>query len=134
PALKMVVNHRRYLSFYDVDFKALSPSTFIYTLLSLNALRGLGLYSVRNQTFAQINDRLLLGLAKNGLRSLTHRVDINPKNVTGDISGRGIIKFLTFDDAPSSLEVNHPRSLANSSKPSNPVGSPAVTLRAKFSS
>ncbi|KAH7709618.1 hypothetical protein AAVH_23110, partial [Aphelenchoides avenae] len=29
-------------------------------------------------------------------------------HVTGDISGRGIIKILTFDDAPRNLEVNHP--------------------------
>ncbi|KAH7720372.1 hypothetical protein AAVH_12183 [Aphelenchoides avenae] len=109
PALKMVVDQRRYLSFHDVDFKALSPSTFLDTLLGLNALRHLYLYSIRNQTFAQINDRLLLALAKSGLRDLSHSGDVNTDHVTGNLSGRGIIKFLTFDDAPRSLTVNHPR-------------------------
>lgn len=105
----MVVDQRRYLSFHDVDFKALSPSTFLDTLLGLNALRHLYLYSIRNQTFAQINDRLLLALAKSGLRDLSHSGDVNTDHVTGNLSGRGIIKFLTFDDAPRSLTVNHPR-------------------------
>ncbi|KAH7684526.1 hypothetical protein AAVH_40966, partial [Aphelenchoides avenae] len=109
PALKMVVDRRHYLNFHDVDFKALSSATFLDTLLSLNALRDLGVYSIRNHTFPQINDRLLLTLAKNGLRSLTHSCDVSKDHVTGDISGRGIIKFLTFDDAQRSLTVKHPR-------------------------
>ncbi|KAH7694756.1 hypothetical protein AAVH_38193, partial [Aphelenchoides avenae] len=109
PALKMVVDQQHYLNFHDVDFKALSPNTFLDTLLSLDALRHLGLYSIRNQTFAQINDRLLLALAKNSLCDFSHNCDINKDHVTGDISGRGIIKFLTFDNAQRSLTAKRPR-------------------------
>ncbi|KAH7687739.1 hypothetical protein AAVH_40711 [Aphelenchoides avenae] len=109
PALKTVVDHWHYLHFHDVDFKALSPSTFLETLLSLNASRDLGFYSIHNHTFPQINDRLLLAQAKNGFRDFSHTCDINTDHVGGDISGRGIITFLTFDDAQRSLEVHHPR-------------------------
>ncbi|KAH7711905.1 hypothetical protein AAVH_20785 [Aphelenchoides avenae] len=109
PALKMEVDQRRCLSFYDVDFEALSPSTLLDTLLGLNALRHLTLHSVRNQISAPINDRLLMALAKNGLRDFSHSCEHNTRHVTGDVSGRGIIKFLTFDDAPRSLTVHQPR-------------------------
>ncbi|KAH7698540.1 hypothetical protein AAVH_34365, partial [Aphelenchoides avenae] len=94
PALKMVVDHWHYLHFHDVDFKSLSPATFLDTLLSLTALRDLGFYSIRNQTSPQ---------------QRPHTCDINTDHVTGDISGRGIIMFLIFDDVQRSLEVHHPR-------------------------